>query len=92
MEPYVMANADVFQVHPVGFGRDKVSLSIAQRNIVGITALILSLELEVPVSRDKKGILVPIKSRVRSMFEQIENFAYVSSSPASSIVLLSTLT
>ena len=87
-----MANTDVFQVHPVGFVRDKVSLSIAQRNIVGITALILSLELKVPVGRDKKGILVSIKSRVRTTFEQIWNYAYVSSSPASSIVILSTLT
>ena len=69
-EPYIMANADVFQVHSVGFVRDKVSLSIAQRNIIGITALILSLELEVTVSRDEKGILVPIKSQVRTILSK----------------------
>ena len=57
----------MFQVRPVGFVRDKISLSIAQRNIVRITALILSLELEVPISRDEKRILVPIKSRVRML-------------------------
>lgn len=86
-----MANTNMFQVHLVGFGHDKVTLSIAQRNIIRITILILSLELKVPVGRDKKGILVSIKSWVRNMFEQMGNYAYISSLPASSIVILSTL-